>query len=400
VLACTVATVNHLPYARVLGHSLGEHDPGSRLLVLVPDDPRLEVGEDEPFELLRPSDVGIDSSELGRRALLYDPVEFACSMKAPLLRHTVAQSPDPVAFIDADCLVYADLSPLVDAARGTGLALTAHSLSPITPGIDPVEVLFLQHGTFNTGVLAAGMAGLPAVDWWVERTARHCVHDHAHGLTADQSWLALVPALFEYALVRDRGINVMGWNVFDRDVRWSDDGRPTIDGGPLRCFHFAGAFDPHRPEAFGPAPDRRAPWPPADERPGVTRVCRDYAERLLAAGYDHDRPRPFGYASLPSGQPIDPVMRETYREALLAAEAGDGEEPPNPFVSSTSAAFMSWLASPGPDGGLPRYLERTRSRRHDLREAFPAVPGDDERRFLAWAREAAERDEIDLSWLR
>lgn len=399
MLACTVATVNHLPYARVLARSLGEHDPGSRLLVLVPDDPRREVGAGEPFEVLRPGDVGIGPAELGRRALLYDPVEFACSMKAPLLRHAVGRSSGPVAFVDADCLVYADLSPLVEAAVESGLALTAHSLSPIAPGREPVEVLFLQHGTFNTGVLAAAPNGLAAVDWWVERTARHCIHDHARGLTADQSWLALAPALFEYSLVTDRGINVMGWNVFDRDVEWSDAGVPTIDGGPLRCFHFAGAFDPHRPEAFGPSADSRDPWPPADERPGVTRVCRDYAARLLAAGYDRDRPRPFGYARLPDGPAIDPVMRETYREALLAAEDGDGPVPPNPFDESTTEAFLSWLASPGATG-IPRYLERARERRHDLREAFPALPGADEQRFLAWARDAAKRDEVDLRWLR
>jgi hypothetical protein len=399
VLACTVATVNHLAHARVLAQSLGEHNAGARLLVLVPDDPGLHVNAEEAFEVLRPLDVGIDADELGRRALIYGPTEFACSMKAPLLRHAVAESSGPVAFLDADCLVYGDLAPLVEAAAEPGIALTAHSLEPLPPGRDPVEALFQQHGAFNTGVIGAGKRGAAVLDWWAERTARHCLLDPARGLTSDQSWFALVPALFDYALVRDPGINAMGWNLLERDVEWDGD-TPTVDRRPLRCFHFAGAFDPHRPEAFGPAADRREPWPPTAERPGMARICRDYADRLLAAGYDQTRSLPHGYARLPGGPAIDPVMRELYREALLDAEHGDSdEEPPNPFSGSTADAFLSWLASPS-TSGVPRYLERVRKRRDDLRSAFAAVPGDDEQRFLAWARAAAERGEVDLDWLR
>jgi hypothetical protein len=398
VLTCTVATADHLPFVRVLARSLAEHVADVRLLALIPDDPAPSAQADEPFEALHPSDIGIDDPELGRRALLYTANELACSLKAPLLRHAVDLTDGPVAYLDADCLVCSDLAPLLDAAADSGLALTAHSLEPAPLTREPVEALFQQHGVFNAGVLAASRRGSAALDWWAERTARHCVYDVARGISADQSWLGLVPALFDFTVVRDGGINVMGWNLFDRDIGWDRD-TPTVGGEPLRCFHFAGTFDPHRPEAFGPAPGQRAPWPSAAERPGLTRLCREYATRLLEAGYDAALDARYGFAELQDGTSVGPVMRETYRESLLDAEHGAGAEPPNPFVDSTSDAFLSWLASPG-HSGVPRYVERVRARRHDLREAFPAVPGGDDRPLLRWAREAAARGEIDLAWLR
>ena len=55
--ACTAITKNYLAFARVLGLSLLEHDPGSRLYVLLAD--RLEGAFDpshEPFTLIHLAD--------------------------------------------------------------------------------------------------------------------------------------------------------------------------------------------------------------------------------------------------------------------------------------------------------------------------------------------------------
>ena len=249
--------------------------------------------------------------------------------------------------------------------------------------------MFLRHGTFNAGVLAVGPGSREFVDWWAARKARHCLDDAGHGLTLDQGWLSLVPALFAHVVVDDPGINVMGWNIHDRDVSWHGD-TPMVPGGPLRCFHFAGTFDPRAPERFGPGPGGR--------RPGVAALCRDYADRLLAAGYEAAIARPYAYTELPGGPTVDALMRDVYRAALLAHESGSGPEPPNPFGDGDAEPFLSWLASPE-TGKVPRYLRAVRAARADLVEAFPDVPGDDER-FLRWAAEAAQRGEIELPWER
>jgi hypothetical protein len=395
MLACTVATVSHLPDARVLAASFLDRHPGSRFVALVIDDPVSTVGAGEPFEVVRPDDVGLPHAELARMALMYGPVALACALKPHVIR-ALARS-EPVAFLDSDCVVYAGLEPLIEVAAQNGTALTAHSLTPYpAEGPMPPETLFLRHGTFNAGVLASNARGVPFLDWWAERTARHTVRSDPDGLTLDQTWVSLVPALFEYGLVRDPGVNVMGWNIHDRDVSWDGD-EPTVPGGPLRCFHFAGSFDPHQPERFGPAPDRHEPWPDLDQRPGVALLCRDYAARLLAAGYDEHRATPSPYAHLPDGTPVDDLMRAAYREALLAAEAAGADEPPNPFAGAPSADFRAWLVEPSPTGVAP-YLAQIRARRHDLIDAFPEVPGADGERLTQWAREAADRGEIDLSW--
>jgi hypothetical protein len=395
VLACTVTTVNHLAGARVLARSFAEHHPGSRLAALLVDDVDGTVGG-EPFDALHPSDVGIDAAELHRMALIYERGALACALKAWIVGHLLER--EPVVFLDADCVIWAGLEPLVDAATAHGVALTAHSLTPHpVAGAHPTETMFLRHGTFNSGVLAVGPSGREFVDWWTERNARHCTAEAEHGLSVDQGWLSLVPALFDHAVIDDPGVNVMGWNVHDRDVSWND-GAPTVPGGPVRCFHFAGSFDPHAPERFGPGPSGRDPWPPVAERPGVARLCADYSRRLLEEGYDEVAGHASPYATLPGGSPIDELMRTVYREALLAHESGSGPEPPNPFTDGDAHRFLAWLAA-SDDGAPSRYLRAIRARRVDLVEAFPEVPGADEERLVRWSGDAAARGEIDLSWV-
>jgi hypothetical protein len=396
MLACTVATVSHLPDARVLASSFLDRHPGSRVVALVVDDLAEAVGDDEPFEVVRPGDVGIAPSELTKLALMYTPGALACALKPRVIRSLAVT--EPVAFLDADCIVYADLEPLLQVAVEHGTALTAHSLTPHPAnGPVPPETLFLRHGTFNSGVLASSADGLDFLDWWGERTARHTVRSDPDGLSLDQAWVSLVPALFDYGLVRDPGINVMGWNIHDRDVSWRGD-VPSVPGGRLRCFHFAGSFDPHAPHRFGPAPDRHEPWPALADRPGVARVCDEYATRLLAAGYDEYRDRASPFVRMADGTRIDDLMREAYRTALARAERDGSHDPPNPFATATSDDFKRWLIEPTDDGIGP-YLAQLRARRYDLLDAFPEVPGRDAARLRAWAAEAAARGEIDLSWV-
>jgi hypothetical protein len=193
----------------------------------------------------------------------------------------------------------------------------------------------------NAGLLAVGPGAEGFLDWWAQRTRRRCVFDEPHGLMLGQTWLTLAVGLFDHVVLRDRGCNAAGWNLQGRDVRW-DGGTPTVDGALLRHFHFAGSFDPERPSQLTPIARHAEWWASPAQRPGLARLVRDYAERLLDRGYRDARPNAPANERMPGGAPIEPWMRECYRRALMEAERDGTAEPPNPFADG-SERFCEWL---------------------------------------------------------
>lgn len=388
VLACTTTTASHLPYARALTESFLEHHPDGRMVALIADEDSVEAYESERFEAIAPADVGLHPRETARLRMLYGAGAYTCALKPYVLRHLVSHDGEAL-YLDGDCMVYGDLSDLTRLAREHGVLLTPHSLTPTSIWTaEPPELGFIHRGVFNAGVLAAGRRGVPFLEWWSARCARH-----AHGVGWDQIWLALVPALFEHHVLRDPGVNVNGWNLHDRDVEWNG-ARPEIGGAPLRCFHFCGHFDPAAPLDYRPDGDRPHVGTPIAQRPGAARVCEEYARRLVSAGHGATG-RPYRFSILPgdAGR-VTPTMRAVYRTALLAAERGDGPEPPNPFADHDAGPFLDWLAERPSGGGVSRYLLAVREGRPDVITTFPGVPGPDEERFLTWVGEAAARKEI------
>ena len=61
----------------------------------------------------------------------------------------------------------------------------------------------------------------------------------------DQLWVEWATVYFEHKVLRDSSLNVGIWNLDERNLEAAD-GRPTVDGSPLRHFHFWG-FDPRQP---------------------------------------------------------------------------------------------------------------------------------------------------------
>jgi hypothetical protein len=369
----------YLPFARVLARSLAEHHPDVRLQVLMVDADGSEG--DEPFDVLAPEALGIAPRELHRRAALFDTQGLISSLRPLLIGHLLAAG-GSVLLLDVDMEVLAPLDDVWALAATAGVVLSPHAIAPVAgrPGAWPEEDL-LRGGTFNGGLLGVGPGGAPFAAWLAERTARDCLRDPARGLLYSQTWLNLVPALFGHAILRDAGVNAMVHNLRGLDLTWAGD-EPSVAGTPLRLFHYSG-FDAADPAQLS----RHYPGETAthDARPGLARLLERYAGRLRAHGWP--QPPSARWSTLPGGLRLDPVARAAYRDALLAAEAGDGEEPPDPF--GPPGALVAWLRAPGADG-VPRYLARMRATRPDLAAAFPAVPGGDQAAFLAWAAGSTE----------
>jgi hypothetical protein len=394
MIGSTVITARYAPYARVLGRSFLEHHPGARFAVLVADDVEGKVEVDPAFETLTPGDIGIDDAELHRRALAFDGQGLTCSMKAALLRHLVAGIEDAALMLDADSCVYGDLEPLAELARRHGTVITPHSTVP-RDDID-LDRMIIRTGAFNSGLLAVDDGARAFLDWWHVRTARRCIPEPGTGVFNEQAWLDLVPGLFDHHVLRDPGCNASGFAMHYRDVVWRN-GTPALPDGPLRHFHFLCGFDPHRPEMLTTVPAIGVHWPSLEERPGLARLAREYAERLLAAGYDEARAAAAPFDRLPDGHDTTPLMRRLYRDTLIEADATGAPQPPNPWDAGTEA-FLAWLNQPvgGPQPAPSRYLLALWAERPDLMAAFPDVPGADSGTYLAWAatKPDAEHDHI------
>ena len=73
--------------------------------------------------------------------------------------------------------------------------------------------------------------GLAFADWWAARLDDHCFDDRQHGLSTDQRWIDLVPALFEgVRVLRSPALDVASWNLSGRHIRQT---QPRFRGRPL-----------------------------------------------------------------------------------------------------------------------------------------------------------------------
>jgi len=315
-------TRSHIAQARVLASSFVEHHPGADFSTLVLDDEECAVGTDEPFSVVRPDELGIDRVELRRRGAMFGPHGLASSTKSLLLRHVAERHGGTAVFMDADSCVYGDLSHVTKLASDHGVVLSPNLAWPLSTAEAgyPLEETFLKYSVFNGGFLAVGSGGGAFLDWWCDRSARHCIEAPEQGYIYSEKWLTLAPAFFDHHVLHDPGVNAMWWNLYDRDVEWSG-ATPRISGGPLRHFHFIG-LDPAHPTKLGSRDEAsRARFPGFDRRPGTARLCREYAERVVAAGL-HDARRVL---------PPSDDARTRYREAVEWAEVSGTPEPPNPF---------------------------------------------------------------------
>lgn len=382
---CTVVARNYLAYARVLAESVTKQHPDTRLAVLVLDDVDCSVdSRAEPFDVVRPGDLGIEPLEFHRMAAIYDVLELATAVK-PWLMSLLLERHPTVCYLDPDIEVFQPLDELDALARRSGIVLTPHTTSPLPrDGLVPGEREILLAGVYNLGFLALSRDAEPFLGWWSERLRRDCRNAQHDGVFVDQRWVDLVPGYFEHAICVDPGVNVAYWNLPSRRVKRSLIGY-EVNGRPLQFFHFSG-FDPLRPHILtkhqvGELRIR------LEEHPAVAALCQAYARKLIDAGYLDTATKPYRYAYTSSGVPIDARMRRLYREALLDDERhGRAPGVPDAFEPAGPDRFMEWLAEPvaGGPGGISRYVKSVYDERADLRSAFDDLDGPDGRSFAAW----------------
>lgn len=419
---CTIVARNYLAHARVLAESV-HRIAGRPLKVLVTDAEAGGLSEDEPFELLTPTELPLERTVLHEMAAIYDAKELATALKPTLLTHLLDWGAPAVVYLDPDILLFEPIDEAATLAREHGIVLTPHSTRPLPrDGATPTDDDHLRSGSFNLGFVAVGPESYRFLDWWAARLRYDCVIDMPQGLYVDQRWVDLVPGYFRHHVIRSPAWNVAYWNGHDRSLTVRD-GRLLAGDEPVRFFHFSG-FDPTRPDRLT-THDYGATLRIGAEHPALQALTADYADRLLAAGYEATRTTPYGFDVAYDGTPLEAGLRRRLRDrarssrslvpdpfdaddaiefgALLAAESAEARASVERMLPSGGATPAGWIDVPadgervsGPDLAIVgwgvsaegpfaaveaamdgRVLARTalRHERPDIEAAFPRVPG-------------------------
>ncbi|CAN7207606.1 hypothetical protein LJR164_000672 [Phenylobacterium sp. LjRoot164] len=331
-------TFAYLDRARVLFASLRKFHPDWNLVALITDAPppgfHLRLAE-EPFDqVVYAHELAI--ADFKSWLFKHDVVEVCTAVKGPFLHQACASGADAVIYLDPDTALFETLDPLLARLEHSDILLTPHLLDANTErqAILDNDLSASRTGIFNLGFVMIRTRGEGArfASWWNDRLLEFCYDDIPAGLFVDQKWCDHVPALFDrVGVVRDPGYNVASWNISQRAVEIGRDGAITVNGSPLRFWHFT------KLGATGDTMTRRY----AGDNHAVYEIWRWYKEQVDAAR-DPIIPEPYwAYGAYSDGTPIEKAHRLIWRErADLRALVAD------PF-GAEEGGFLAWLRAEG-----------------------------------------------------
>lgn len=338
VMAFTSFTFSYLDRARVLFQTLRRHHPDWELVALITDRPPPGVVLDlavEDFDRI----VWFEDLDIpGGLAWLFghDIVEACTAVKGPFLHLACSGPVDAIVYLDPDTALLNDLQPMIEALETHDGLLTPHLVEPET---EPQAILDNELATLRTGIFNLGFVAIRTrgdgprfARWWNDRLLEFCHDDIPRGLFVDQRWCDHVPALFGgFGILRDPGYNVASWNLSRRKIAIGRDGVITVNGSPLRFWHFT---------KLGPVGDtmtRRY----AGDNYQVHEIWNWYRRLIERAGDPRIPDRYWAYGSYADGTPIEKTHRELYRSRADLKAAF-----PQPFKTGP-ATYQSWLIHEG-----------------------------------------------------
>jgi hypothetical protein len=315
--AFTVCNLYYLPKALVLAESFARHNPGHRLKIFLFD---RKVGADFsalPADIHWIEDAGVP--DLHQLAFKYDIIEFSTSLK-PFLTLKLLKQHARVVFLDPDICVYDSLAPVLHDLDSSSIVLTPHYIKPQTDDLRESDTGMMRFGSFNLGFYAVKNSdrGLAFLRWWSRRCIDLCFMESQFGLSTDQKWVTIAPALFQELHVSfNPGYNAAPWNLFERTIDADADGRRRVNGSvPLIFFHFSN-FDRNDPEYL----NKRSLSEPGARKPELLRMSNEYQARLAHHTSDIAKTR-YGFDYMSGGEYISPTLRRAYACVLPRLPAG------------------------------------------------------------------------------
>ncbi len=310
----TIVSNNYLHFARTLLQSVAlQHPQAKKYCVIVDKD----LG---PAELLKDEFESIPVARLalpdGEDFLFqYTVLELNTAVKPWALQYLLDSGFEKVIYIDPDICLYRPMTEVMELLdSGAHVVLTPHLLAPMNDDARPSELDIRRAGTYNLGFCALhdGPSVRQFLAWWQDKLRRDCVVAHDRGVFVDQSWVDLVPGLFDrVAILRHPGYNVAYWNLAQRELAGSVDqlGGLTVNGQKLVFFHFSG-LNPLAPSKVSKHQDR---YTLDSTGPQVQALVADYCQRVIGNGIHDYGNLPYGFGRFDDGALITDVQRAWLR---------------------------------------------------------------------------------------
>lgn len=314
----TSLTAGYLPNGRILANSIKEHHPEWDMFLLFNDRTPPGVRWDtEPFDDVIFAEWLPIERPWSKWAFDYSVIEFCTATKGAMANMLFDDyGYDAVIYLDPDTQVFSRFDEIEEilVSRSHDVILTPHLTDPESDkyAIWSHEMAALKHGTFNLGfyVIANTPNGRKYLDWWSQRLIDYSHIDFDKGLFTDQKWANLAPYIFEGVYVlTDRCYNAATWNMTNRNIEKNVEKGWTVNGSPLRFYHFSG---------FG------ADFAWADSELAKLDIGNDDLMQLwdkyksLYQYHALETPAPDWYfGSLPNGQVISNEMRQATRESAV-----------------------------------------------------------------------------------
>jgi hypothetical protein len=315
----TVCNLFYLPRALVLAESvLRLH--GQRLKIFL-FDRKIDVDlSDLPADIAWIEDMGVP--DLYQLAFKYDIIEFSTAVK-PFLAMKLLEEHERVIFLDPDTCTYRSLEPILRDLDAHSVVLTPHHTTPQADDPSERDIGMMRFGSFNLGFFAVrgSEEGVRFLRWWWARCYQLSFMESQFGLSVDQKWVSIAPALFQDLHVSFHlGYNVAPWNLYERKITRRPDGSHWVnDTHSLVFFHFSN-FDRSDLEYL----NKRSFVERGVHKPEVLALSQAYEACLDAMKVDAAGVK-YGFDYMSGGEYVSPTLRRAY--ACVLPELPPGHDP-------------------------------------------------------------------------
>lgn len=373
----TIVSNNYLHFARTMLQSAKQHHEGAKMYcVIVDTDLSYAKALSSEFEAIPLEKLKLP---LGDEFLFqYSILELNTAVKPWAIEYVLERGHDKVIYVDPDIYFYGPMTEVeLMLSAGTDILLTPHLLAPVADDKTPSELDIRRAGTYNFGFCAVKDSANTRdfLMWWQRKLTRDCVVDLDKGFFVDQGWIDLVPGLFEnVGILRHSGYNVAYWNLAQRPLHQSAEGRYFAGNAPLVFFHFSG-LDPFKPNAFSKHQNRFTLSTLGPARA----VVENYTATVLKNAAETYDSLKYGFGYFANNENIPDAFRKLYRSSENIRKETGPLPFNNPSAMNAPYTNISFGGMSPSNAMVSIWKERI-----DLQMTFPLTDADSIKEYYRW----------------